>query len=350
MAKIVSIGTAVPPHCMPQDVLREEARIHFGQHLGEISRLLPIFDNVEVRQRYFCVPIEWFYQPHTFLDRNDTYIEWAERLSHEAIEKCLNQAEVAVDEIDHLLFVSTTGMSTPSIDAHLINRMGFDPHVKRTPIFGLGCAGGAAGLAHCLDLLQTDSTKKVLLVSIEISSLTFQPQDFTKSNLVATALFADGAAAALVCGDGCQEDGVQILDAQSTLHPKTADVMGWRFTDTGLQVIFSRRIPALVTRFIRNSIDSFVAPRNLTRKDLAHYAIHPGGAKILTAFENSLDVCPDDLVHSRFVLENYGNMSSPTVLFVLNHLLESGVPKPGDYGLGAAFGPGFSSELFLLHW
>ncbi len=350
MPRVVTVGTAVPPHVLDQEATREYAGNHFRKGIRDIQRLISVFDNVQIQRRHFCVPLDWFETEHTFSQRNDLYIEWAEKLGVEAAGECLRRAGLEPGDIDHLVFVSTSGMSTPSIDARLINRLGFDRHVRRTPIFGLGCAGGAAGLSRCRDLTLGSPRQRILLVAVELSSLTFQQGDFSKSNLVASALFADGAAAVLIVGDEAPEPGVEILDTQSTLWPETLDVMGWNFSQTGLQVIFSRSIPHLLKRHIRKNIERLLRRNGLDVDALVHYVIHPGGAKVLQSFQESMGLVNGALDHSRSVLEEFGNMSSPTMLFILDRLLASGKPRPGDHGISAAFGPGFSSELLLLRW
>ncbi len=350
MPRISAIGTAVPPHAAAQCRIQEHAGQHFGNGRRDVARLIKVFESVQIKQRYFCVSQDWFDRQHTFQERNDTYTKWAQKLSSQAIEQCLQRAGVGAEEIDHLVFVSTSGVATPSIDARLVNQHGFQRHIRRTPIFGLGCAGGAGGLARAAQLAQAAPRERILLVAVEISSLTFQPQDFSKSNLVASALFADGAAAVLISGDEVSGPGVEVVGSLTTIWPKTLDVMGWEFTQTGLKVIFSKSIPHLLASHIRENIQELLQPRQLEIQDLAHYAIHPGGAKVLESFQASLALRNGALDHSRFVLENYGNMSSPTMLFVLERLISSGNVKPGELGLGAAFGPGFSSELLLLRF
>ncbi len=350
MPKVVQVGTAVPPFAITQECTRAYARTHFRKGMRDIERLISVFDNVQIQRRYFCVPMDWFDSEHTFTERNDLFIEWAERLSTTAVKDCLAKAGLRPSDIDHLVFISTSGVSTPSIDARMINRLGFGRHIRRTPIFGLGCAGGAAGLSRCWELAKASPSKRILLVAVELSSLTFQHGDFSKSNLVASALFADGAAAVLIGGDETPERGVEIIDTQSTLWPETLDVMGWKFSQTGLQVIFSRSIPHLLKLHIRQNIEQLLQHNGLALKDVSHYVIHPGGAKVLQSFAESLNLVNGALDNSRHVLEHFGNMSSPTMLFILGRLMASGRAKAGDYGISAAFGPGFSSELLLLRW
>lgn len=350
MPRIVALSTAVPPYCFYQHNLRELGRLHFGNGLDEIDRLIPVFDHVQVRRRFFSVPIEWFGTDHTFEEKNNAYIRWAEELGLQVAETCLASAGLKASQIDHLVFVSTSGLATPSIDARIINRAGFARHIRRTPVFGWGCAGGAAGISRCCDLACAYPAGRILLISIELSSLTFQRNDFSKSNLVASALFSDGAAAALICGDACELPGIEIVDSQSTLWPDTLDVMGWTFTSAGLSVVFSRNIPHILSTHIQENVASLLDRHAMTADEIAHFVIHPGGAKVLGAMEAALGLNHEKVRYSRHILENYGNMSAPTVLFILDYLLQEGAPRAGDYGLLAAFGPGFSSELLLLRW
>ena len=350
MPRIASIGTAVPPYGFAQEEIRDTALRHFSNGLRDASRLIPVFSNVSVSRRFLCVPLDWFETPHSFTETNRQYICWAERLSRSAIENCLRQAGLAPSDIDHLVFVSTSGMATPSIDARLINSMGFRPSVKRTPIFGLGCAGGAAGLSRLRDLAMSSSGQRVLLVAVELCSLTFQFHDYSKSNLVACSLFSDGAAAVLIDGHSPPNGSPRIVDTMSNIWAETLEVMGWEFTESGLEVIFSREIPSIIQQKIRANVEEFLGSNGLGLEDIGHFIVHPGGAKVLSSFQKTLQLDSDRLEHSRYVLDRFGNMSSPTLLFILDRHCRKSRPRPGDYGLCAAFGPGFSSELLLLRW
>lgn len=383
MPIIESIATAVPPHAISQDDIRDAALHHFSRGRKDMRRLIPIFNNVNVSKRHLCVPLQWYERRHSFSETNSEYIRWARKLSRQAVSDCLKQAGARPGDVDHLIFVSTSGLSTPSIDAHLINEMGFSNSIRRTPVFGLGCAGGAAGLSRLHDLCRVPGQDCVLLVAVELCSLTFQFQDFSKANLVASSLFSDGAAAVLMTRGGFDSNGApaagqpaasermtapapdgapdeasgrkgrprpRILATRSTLFPDTMDVMGWDFTENGLGVIFSRRIPQLIGRHIRDNITGFLKRQSLGLKDISHFLVHPGGAKILQVLADVLGLQPQRLDHSRWVLEHYGNMSSPTLLFILERFQRRSSPRRGEYGLAAAFGPGFSSELLLLRW
>ncbi|GED15255.1 type III polyketide synthase [Aneurinibacillus migulanus] len=350
MARITAVGTSVPPHVLKQDEIREFARHLFGDSFRDIDRLLPIFHNGQVETRHFCVPLEWFGEKHMFSEKNDLFQEWATRLGVEAAKDCLEQAGKNVADIDHILFVSTTGISTPSIDSRIMNELGMNPHTKRTPIWGLGCAGGAAGLSRAADYVTAYPGKRVLLIAVECCGLTFQCEDKSKSNLVATSLFADGAAAVLIEGETVVQENrkqIQVIDTMSTLWPDTRDVMGWDINENGLKVIFSRDIPTLVDQLLGPNMAEFLERHGMTGHDIRHFIAHPGGKKVIEAYAEVLGVELFYFSHALDILRRFGNMSSVTVLFVLQAFLKQGI-TPGEYGIVTALGPGFSSEMLLV--
>jgi alkylresorcinol/alkylpyrone synthase len=350
---IVSVGTAVPPHSIHQQEVREFARHLFRDSFSDVDRLLGIFDRTAIQTRWFSRPREWFEQDHSFSDRNEAYIEAACRLGEAAVRRCLDRVGLEPYEVDVFLFVSTTGLATPSIDAHLINRLGMNPHVRRTPIWGLGCAGGAVGLSRAMETARAYPEARVLLLTVELCGLTFRREDRSKSNLVASSLFADGAAAVLLVGDRATvprpTSGPRLLDAMSTTWRDSLEIMGWEVCDDGLQVVFSKDIPSIVRREVRPNVDRFLARRKLVCSDIHRWITHPGGLKVLQAYREAMDLPAEKLHHAQEVLRNYGNMSSATVLFVLEREMRES-HEPGEYGLVTALGPGFSSELVLLQW
>lgn len=351
MPRIVSVGTAVPPYEVEQDTARQFAREMFSDAFRDIDRLLQVFDNANIQKRHFSVPLDWFKQTHSLREKNDTYIEMACELSAKAIETCLQRTGVTAQQIDHLLFVSTTGISTPSIDAHLANRLNMGVNLKRTPIWGLGCAGGAVGLSRAFEYAKAFPLSQVLLVAVELCSLTFQRSDLSKSNLIATSLFADGAAAVLVSGDevGCESTNEPlILTSMSTLWKETEDVMGWTLKDDGLNVVFSKHIPTIVQTHMRPNMEQFLAAEQLTVEQIDRFVTHPGGMKVIQAYEDALRLPPDKTAPAKSILARYGNMSSASVLFVLEQITQEA--QPGEYGIVTALGPGFSSEQLLLRW
>ncbi|HZG77509.1 MAG TPA: 3-oxoacyl-[acyl-carrier-protein] synthase III C-terminal domain-containing protein [Paenibacillus sp.] len=356
-ATIAAVGTAVPEYRVPQCDVKEAVRHMFGASVPQLDRLLPIFENSGIEARHFCVPLEWFLLPHGAEEKHALFVEHATALAERAARVCLDRAGVAPGEIDHIVFATTTGTATPSLDARLCNRLGFRPDVKRSPLWGLGCAGGAAGLSRAAEYVRAFPEHRCLLVSAELCSLTFIRGDASKSNLIATSLFADGAAAALIEGSAAAEArgggkrvGPRIVSTRSTIWPDSLDVMGWDVTNDGLKVVFSKDIPTLVTREMRGIAESLLAPEGLAIADVGQYVLHPGGMKVLRAYETALELAPGRLAASERVLRQYGNMSSCTVLFVLEDILGRSDPRPGEIGVAGALGPGFSSEMLLLRF
>jgi alkylresorcinol/alkylpyrone synthase len=312
--------------------------------------MMTIFENATIEKRYISCSPQWFQEEHTFQERNQKYIEMSCQLAEDAIHQCLEQANVHAKQIDHIIFVSSTGIATPSIDAYLINQLGLSTNIKRTPIWGLGCAGGVSGLARANEYANSFPTARVLFVAVELCSLTYRPQDSSKSNFVATSLFGDGAAAVLLVGEEVphHSSAPAVMESMSTIWTDSLDVMGWEVVDDGLKVIFSKDIPILVERQIKPVVDAFLTNCELIIDDITYMISHPGGKKVLEAYESALQLPKDKFLFSYDVLKHFGNMSSVTVLFVLQQVLQTN-PSSG-YGLMTALGPGFSSELLLLDW
>jgi len=350
MTKIAAIATTVPEHVLTQAKAREFAAAYFQSRRGDVERLLPVFENAGIEKRYLSMPAEWFFQPRTFAEKNNRYIEESTRLGGEVLRACSARSGIALREITHLVYVSTTGLATPSIDSRLLNTLELSPNLVRTPVWGLGCAGGAAGLALAHRLAQSDPRAVVALVCVELCSLTFHFEDFTKSNFIATALFGDGAAGLFVVGDTHTSPGPAIAATRSTTWPGSLDVMGWNFDAVGMQVVFSQAIPQVVHEKVHGNTAEFLAAENREFSDIAHWIAHPGGTKVIEAYEEVLPLSPCAMVHARSILRDYGNMSSPTVLFVLERLLRNATPQPGELGILTALGPGFSSENLLLQF
>ncbi len=348
MPRIQAVATAVPSTRVDQELAADFARRIFADRIPGLERLLPLFTNAGIQTRYFAAPREWFDTSHDLAEKSAMYVREATRLSAEAAEKALARAGLGPEDIDYIIYVNTTGLATPSIDARLINAMGFRHDVRRTPIWGLGCAGGVAGLSHAHHYALAHPAARILVITTELCGLTFLPDDISKSNLVATALFGDGAAAALISGDGCDEPGLGILDTRSRFYPDSLDVMGWTVLQEGLQVVFAHRIPRIVEETAAEDIGAFLASHRLKIADLDAFLLHPGGAKVLEAYEKALALEPAQLELPRGVLRDYGNMSSATVLFVLERYLEKHGTGNGGHGLVSALGPGFCSESLLV--
>ena len=340
--RILSVATSVPKNRIGQGEVKDFARDMFGGAHRDIDRLLPVFDNVDIENRYFCVPVEWFGEDHSFAEKNDLYLEHALQLSQKAARRALDKAGVEASDIGALFFVSTTGLATPSLDNKLIFELGIpERHTRRETLFGHGCAAGAGGLARAADWSRSHPGRPVLLIAAELCGLTFQRGDTSKANMISTSLFADGAAAAVV---GTEGDGPEIVGEDCITWPETEDVMGWKFTETGFNVILSRSVPVIVQKHFRDSLNDSCEYLGLALEDLEHFVLHPGGAKVLDALEDALRIEPGGLALSRGVLRDYGNMSAATVLFILQRFIEGGEYEKGDLGLISAMGPGFSAE------
>ena len=338
---LAAVATAVPPIVLGQDEASERARRIFGGLRDDVDRLLTVFDNAGIATRRSCVPFEWFEEPHNWPERTALFIDHAVPLLAEATAAALARAGLAANAIDAIVCVSTSGVATPSLEARLIERMPFRRDVIRLPIFGLGCAGGVLGLARAADLARALPGRRVLFLVVELCSLTFRPQDGSKSNLIAAALFGDGAAAAVLAPEG---DGPALGAAGEHSWPNSLPVMGWRVEEDGFGVLFSRDIPQLVRAGFREATDVFLARHGLTRSDVDSFVCHPGGSKVLAALEEALELGDGALGAARDVLREFGNMSAATVMFVLERML---VDRPRR-ALLTALGPGFTAAFQLL--
>jgi alkylresorcinol/alkylpyrone synthase len=354
MATICSVGVGIPMYEISQTKVKDLVQHIFSYSEREINRLLPIFDNAAIMQRQFVVPEAWFLSNHSFEERNKLYHKFAIQYSLEAMDNCLKHALVKYDDIDLLVFVSSTGVSTPSLDTFLMNERPFRRNVERMPLWGLGCAGGAIGLSRVHNWLKANPEKTALLVNCEICSLTFQKGDHKKSNLVGTALFGDGVSAVLLTGDPTVREKGQkplpvIKNYSSFTKIDSTDVMGWGVVDTGFEVIFSKSIPALVETIWKDHLLSFLENEHLRVADIKCFIAHPGGKKVLEAMKESVHIVPEKLMYSEEVLRDHGNMSSATVQYVMQKWLQEDM-KTGDKGIVCALGPGFSSEILLVEW
>jgi alkylresorcinol/alkylpyrone synthase len=339
--RLAAVATAVPPHVIRQaDVVEWTTRI-FDRKRSEIERLMPVYANAGIDTRHSCVPIDWYAQEHSWAERNAVYVENAVRLLAKAATRCLEQAGRGFADIDALVAVSTTGISTPSLDALLLERLPFRRDVMRLPVFGLGCAGGVLGMARAASLARAQPGSRVLFLVVELCALTFRKNDQSKSNIIATALFGDGAAAALLESEA---DGPSVGAWGEYTWPDSLDVMGWHITDDGLGVLFSRDIPTLVRTQFRDAADGFLRTRGLGVRDIDAFVCHPGGAKVISALEEAFGVPEGTLDEARTVLRQYGNMSAATVLFVLERMLAQ---RSRRY-LMTALGPGFTAGFLTL--
>lgn len=344
--RIAAVATAVPPYVLEQDDIARRVKAQFSNS-AVVQRLLPVFVNTGIDRRYSCVPIEWYYDSHGWPDRNGIYLESAVDLLEQATLDALRQSEKRIEDVDAIVVVSTTGIATPSLDALLLERLPFKRTVRRLPIFGLGCAGGALGVARASALAAADPGSTVLLLVIELCALSFRRDDITKSNVVATALFGDGAAAAVISDS---VSGPAITASGEYQFPQSLDVMGWDVADDGLRAIFSRDIPQLVQNELRPIVDDFLSARGIELRDVDCVLSHPGGTKVIDALEDAFGMERGAMEDSRAVLREYGNMSAVTVLFVLARALERGALREPEWrrALLTAMGPGFTAGFVLL--
>lgn len=337
--RLSAVATALPRHCVEQAAAMALARHLFGPL---VDRLGAIHANAGIERRWSCVPAEWYRARHGWRERSTLFVEHALALAEQALVRCLDKAGMQPDQIDCLVAVSTTGICTPSLDALLMDRLGLRPDVMRLPIFGLGCAGGVLGMARAAALARAMPGRNIALVVVELCGLTFRPQECSPANVVATALFGDGAAAALM---STEANGPALTAWGEHTWPGTQDVMGWRIEEDGFGVVFSRDIPPLVERHFRPALELWLSRVGLTRTDLDGFVCHPGGAKVVVALEQALALPAGTLALERAVLRDFGNMSAATILFVLERRLATPLPHRI---LLTALGPGFTAGFLTL--
>lgn len=348
--RIASAATALPKHYYPQQVLLAALQNHWGARLNKPNFLERLHLHAGVDGRYLVAPMEAYLGLDTFGKTNRVWIEAAADLGKTAICRAAARAGIHVREFGALFFVSITGISSPSIDALLLNRMDLSPGIRRVPIFGLGCVGGAAGIAMAADYVRAWPDRLALLLSVETCSLTLQRDDLSVANLISSGLFGDGAAAVIVSGDQCQLPGPEIVATRSTFYPDTEKVMGWDISEAGFRIVLSPEVPDVIREHLGQDVDTFLADHELTRADIGCWVLHTGGPKILKATQEALGVDDRALAASWDCLRKTGNLSSASVLFVLEEVMTHRRPEPGTWSILAAMGPGFCSELVLLRW
>ena len=347
--RILSAATAVPPNFVDQDTLLSAFRELWGQRHFNLDRLEQLHRAVRVGGRHLALPLAEYRALESFAARNAAWTRAAVEVGGRAVRSALLAADLSPSHVDHLWFVTVTGIATPSIDARLVEPLGLRADVKRVPVFGLGCVAGAAGLARAADVLRGAPGEVAVLLAVELCSLTLQREDLSIPNIIASGLFGDGAAAAVLDG-GARGRGPRVVATRSVFYPGTERVMGWDVVDSGFKVVLSPGVPQLVREKLRSDVDSFLGGHGLRRSDIAHFVCHTGGPRVLEAFEEALEVPRSAMQRSWDSLQRAGNLSSASVLFVLADLLASGETRPGDRGLLLAMGPGFCSELVLLEW
>ncbi len=347
---IASVGSALPPNFYDQETLLAALRANWSERHHNIDRLEALHRNVLVGGRHLALPIEEYDNLKTWGQANDAWTRVAQDVGETAILRALEKAGLGVDDVDALIFVTVTGVATPSIDARLMNRLHLPPRVKRMPIFGLGCVAGAAGIARAADYVRAYPDQVAVLLSVELCSLTLQRQDLSIPNLIASGLFGDGAAAAVVVGTERRADGPQVIDSRSIFYPDSEEVMGWDISESGFKIVLSAGVPEVVKHYLGRDVDAFLDDHGLSRSDIRSWVSHPGGPKVLTAMEEALELPDGALDVTWNSLRSVGNLSSTSVLMVLEDTMSDHRPEPGSLGLMLAMGPGFCSELVLLRW
>jgi alkylresorcinol/alkylpyrone synthase len=340
---LLSLATAVPPYVIGQGEAKTLARDAFGGKKALFDRLSGVFDNAGIARRHVVAPAEWYLAHHGWNDRNALYLKAAEDLFVEAASAAIEKSGLMPEQIDGVVSVSTTGIATPSLDARAASRVGFRKDIRRVPVFGLGCAGGVSGLSLAARLASADPGSHWLMVAVETCSISIQLDSDDPAAVVATALFGDGAAAAVVTSG--HHSVARISGSAEKLWPETLRIMGWDVEDSGLAVVFDRAIPPFIVAQLATAVDEMCGSMGIRREDLGGLCSHPGGVKVIDAIESALRLHQGELNLEREVLRDYGNMSAPTVLFVLDRLLRRGLP---DKTLMTAFGPGFTCAGLLL--
>jgi alkylresorcinol/alkylpyrone synthase len=349
--QIVGVSSAFPVNLYRQETITEALKAHWGDRLAHPELLERVHSRARVKQRYLAFPIERYVDFENFGETNRAWLEVAGELGERAIDGALERAGMRRGELDAIYVVSVTGVARPSLDARLINLMGLRNDIKRTPIFGVGCVGGAIGLTRAADYVRAYPDESAAIVAVELCSLTIQRDDMTTVNLISSGLFADGACAAIVAGsERPAADGARIVASRSFFYPATEEIMGWEISEKGFAIVLSEKLPELIRTRLKGDVDAFLGQHGLTRGDLGNWVIHPGGPRVIEAVEYALELHRGELARSWECLERVGNLSSASVLCVLEETIANHRPAPGTHGLILAMGPGFCAEMLLVRW
>jgi alkylresorcinol/alkylpyrone synthase len=347
-ATIAATATALPPHI----ISREDVKVYMGRVFEiperRLEALMSIVDNAQVHKRHSIFPLDYIIEPRPLSQTNNEYIEHAIKLGREAAEKCLERAGLKPEDIDMIITVSCTGFMIPSLDAHLINLMGFRSNVRRMPFTELGCAAGAMALARAADYLKATPGGNVLIIAVELPTLTLQRKDISQANLISAILFGDGAAAVVVSGKPSR--GPKILVSETYTFPDSLGAMGFDLRDSGFHILLAKDVPEMIGGKISGLVQGFLERHGRKREEIKGWILHPGGARLLGNIETELGLCKCDTQPSWDILGSVGNLSSATILFILQEWLDKRPLKSGEYAMAAAFGPGFSAEFLLLQW
>ncbi len=341
------LSTALPPHCLIQREVQERAKTVFGGRYSQFDRLLKTFDTAEIEKRYSVMPIDWFLEARGWKDRNAAFMTGAKALFVDAASIALEDAGWSGQDVDCVITVSSTGIATPTLDAQVFSEMGFREDIMRVPLFGLGCAGGVSGLSVAQSIAAGKPGAKVLLVVIETCSLSFRADRLQAADIIATVLFGDGAAAACVGSEKPKGKAtVALHPGYQKMWPDTLDIMGWDVDETGFGVVFDRSIPLFINAEFADATKGALMAANLSHAQIDRYVCHPGGAKVVDAIENALHLEQGSLDAERQTLRDAGNMSAPTVMFVMKSVLDAGAT---GQMMACALGPGFTASYLPFH-
>jgi alkylresorcinol/alkylpyrone synthase len=348
--RIASVASAFPKHYYKRQVLVEALKNYWGDRLPSPGILDRLDESMKVDGRFLVRPIEFYLQMETWGQANDVWIEGGLDLGEKSLCRALSGAGLQPSELSAIFVTSVTGIAAPSLDARLVNRMGLSPNIKRIPIFGLGCVAGAAGISRAADYVRAFPDQAAALLSIELCSLTLQKDDVSMAHVISSLLFGDGAAATVIVGSEVESDGPEILATKSILYPNTERVMGWDISEKGFRIVLAPEVPETVIRHLGEDVDTFLAEQGYARNDIKSWIMHTGGPKVLEATAISLGISKEDLEASWECLRKVGNISSTSVLLVLEDVYSHRRPAPGTLSILAAMGPGFCAELVLLRW
>src|SRR5579863_9080719 len=348
--RIASVASAFPQNYYKQELLTEALKNDWRHRLPNPDILDRLDESMKVDGRFTVETIDFYENLKTWGEANNCWIKHALDLGEKALCRALARAGLEPQDLSAIFVTSVTGIAAPSIDARLVNRMGLSPNIKRVPIFGLGCVAGAAGIARAADYVHGYPDQAAALLSVELCSLTLQRDDLSMAHLISALLFGDGAAATIIVGSKRKSDGPEILATKSIFYPHTERVMGWDISEKGFRIVLSPEVPDTVVKHLGKDVDAFLAEQGHKRSDIKTWVMHTGGPKVLEATATALGLNEKDLAASWECLRKVGNISSTSVLLVLEDVYMNRRPEPGSLSILAAMGPGFCSELVLLRW